>query len=116
MTGTRSRVRLKLQFGDTTLGPGKITLLECVSSEGSISAAARRLGLTYRRAWHLLNTLQQALDEPLLVTEIGGKDKGGAKLTPLGETLIRLYREAEAKATENAVPLLDVLNQHRQQV
>jgi len=102
-------IRLKIKIADTTLGPGKITLLESVLHEGSISGAARACGMTYRRAWFLLDTLQKTMQTPLLVTRIGGKNKGGTSLTPLGKKLITLYREAEKQSAEITRPLLDTL-------
>lgn len=113
MAEEAARVRLKIQFGGTSVGPGKIALLEAVAREGSISAAGRSMGMAYRRAWHLLRTLQDALEAPLLVTETGGRDKGGASLTPFAETLIRHYRAAEIAANRDAAELMDYLARNR---
>jgi len=112
MTGLETKVRLKLQLGGTSIGPGKIMLLETVAREGSISSAARALGMAYRRAWHLLNTLQEAFDQPVIITEMGGKDKGGATLTPFGKDLIEQYRKAEEQACKHSKPLLRMLAKH----
>ncbi|HEY9080341.1 winged helix-turn-helix domain-containing protein [Magnetovibrio sp.] len=112
MTGHEAKVRLKIQLNGTSIGPGKIMLLESVVREGSISSAARAMGMAYRRAWHLLNTLQEAFDQPVITTEMGGKEKGGATLTPLGKDLIDLYRAAEAKACKDSEPLLKMLAKH----
>lgn len=112
MTGLEAKVRLKIQLGGTSIGPGKIMLLETVVREGSISSAARAMGMAYRRAWHLLNTLQEAFDQPVMTTEMGGKAKGGATLTPFGKALIEQYRMAEEQADKNAQPLLKMLAKH----
>jgi len=107
-----AKIRLKVQLGGTSIGPGKIKLLETVEREGSISSAARAMGMAYRRAWHLLNTLQETFDQPVLTTEMGGKAKGGATLTPFGKELVKHYRMAEEQADKNAQPLLKMLAKH----
>jgi len=112
MTGHDAKVRLKVQVGGTSIGPGKIMLLETVVREGSISSAARALGMAYRRAWHLLNTLQEAFDQPVIKTEMGGKEKGGATLTPFGKELVKQYRMAEEEACKHSKPLLQMLAKH----
>ena len=85
-------VRTKLFIADETIGLGKIDLLEKLGEVGSISAAARQMGMSYKRAWFLLNSMQSGFREPLFVAERGGLKRGGTTLTPLGEDLIRRYR------------------------
>lgn len=85
-------VRTKLFIADETIGLGKVNLLELLSEVGSISAAARQMGMSYRRARFLLDSMQSGFCEPLFVTKRGGSNRGGAKLTPLGKDLIRRYR------------------------
>ena len=85
-------VRTKLFIADETIGLGKIDLLERLGELGSISAAARQMGMSYRRAWFLLNSMQSGFREPLFVAERGGLQRGGTTLTLLGEDLIRRYR------------------------
>ena len=85
-------VRTKLFIADETIGLGKIDLLERLGEVGSISAAARQMGMGYRRAWFLLNSMQSGFCEPLFVAERGGSQRGVTKLTPLGEDLIKRYR------------------------
>lgn len=85
-------VRTKLFIADEAIGLGKIDLLERLGEVGSISAAARQMGMSYRRAWFLLNSMQSGFREPLFVTERGGSHRGGTTLTPLGKDLIRHYR------------------------
>ena len=85
-------VRTKLFIADETIGLGKIVLLEKLGEVGSISAAARKMGMSYKRAWFLLNSMQSGFREPLFVAERGGSKRGGTTLTPLGADLIRRYR------------------------
>ena len=85
-------VRTKLFIADETIGLGKIDLLEKLGEVGSISAAARQMGMSYKRAWFLLNSMQSGFREPLFVAERGGSQRGGTTLTPLGADLIRRYR------------------------
>ena len=85
-------VRTKLFIADETIGLGKIDLLERLGEAGSISAAARQMGMSYKRAWFLLNSMQSGFREPLFIAERGGSQRVGTTLTPLGEDLIRRYR------------------------
>ena len=85
-------VRTKLFIADETIGLGKIDLLERLGEVGSISAAARQMGMSYKRAWFLLNSMQSGFREPLFVAEPGESKRVGTTLTPLGEDLIRRYR------------------------
>ncbi len=80
------------------LGPGKVDLLESIGREGSISKAARERHLSYRRAWNMVDTMNQCFKEPLVISVTGGKGGGGAQLTPAGEKVIQLYRKMEKKA------------------
>ncbi|HTJ92957.1 MAG TPA: LysR family transcriptional regulator [Pararobbsia sp.] len=80
------------------VGPGKIDLLEAVREHGSISAAARSMNMSYRRAWMLMDELNQSLKSPATVSEHGGNTGGRSVLTPVGEEIIRLYRGIEAEA------------------
>lgn len=94
-----ARFHLRLQGpAHEPIGPGKISLLEAIASEGSISAGAKRHKMSYRRAWQLVDEINQALQSPAVLTAVGGRKGGGAVLTPEGQTLVRLYREVEAQA------------------
>ncbi len=93
------RSRFRILSGDLiALGPGKVDLLESIGREGSISQAARERHLSYRRAWNMVDTMNQCFKEPLVVSITGGKGGGGAKLTPTGEKVIQLYRKMGKKA------------------
>lgn len=80
------------------IGPGKIALLEAITETGSISAAARQLGMSYRRAWVLVDEMNKALKSPAVTTAAGGSHGGGTALSPVGEALVRHYRAAENAA------------------
>ena len=97
MAGTRLSIRIDLENGDR-IGPGKIALLEAIRSTGSISAAARALDMSYRRAWLLVEEVNHALREPAVAAEAGGRRGGGAVVTPAGEQLVGLYRTIESHA------------------
>lgn len=88
--------RLRITVGDThVIGPGKIALLEAVRTHGSITAAARSVGMSYPKAWRLLDELNQHLKFPALHSAKGGETGGHTTLTTVGEELIRHYRNIE---------------------
>ncbi len=93
------QLRLKLGVGDDTIGPGKIDLLRKIDTLGSISAAAREMGINYRRAWFLLETMNTALGRPTAQTTKGGAAGGGATLTDTGRAVIAAYENC-LKETE----------------
>jgi molybdate transport system regulatory protein len=101
MVGTRLSIRIDLENGNR-IGPGKIALLEAIRSTGSISAAARALHMSYRRAWLLVEEVNHALREPAVAAETGGRRGGGAVVTPAGERLVGLYRTIESHARNAA--------------
>jgi molybdate transport system regulatory protein len=84
------------------VGPGKVALVEAIGETGSISAAARQLGMSYRRAWLLVDELNRALKKPAVIGVAGGKHGGGAVLTAEGKDLVRCYRAVEAVARSAA--------------
>lgn len=86
--------------GALRVGPGKIALLEAIEARGSISAAAKELGMSYRRAWLLVDETNQCLHKPAVETAAGGARGGGARLTPAGTELVRRYRAIESAAAE----------------
>lgn len=101
MAAPRLSIRIDLASGDR-IGPGKIALLEAIHSTGSISAGARSLGMSYRRAWLLVEEVNDALREPAITAETGGRSGGGAVLTPVGQRVIDLYRAIETMARSAA--------------
>lgn len=102
-TPTRVQFRLRIHRGeDIAIGPGKVALLEAIAATGSISGAARRLDMSYRRAWLLIDQLNQALSSPAVLTATGGVRGGGAQLTAVGEEVVRRYRAIEDAARRAA--------------
>ena len=81
------------------MGPGKAELVERIARTGSISAAAREMGMSYRRAWQLVEALNAAFREPVVETAIGGRRGGGARVTRYGEGLVARFRAMEARAS-----------------
>lgn len=96
-------VRPRLYLGEAvSIGPGKIDLLRAVGETHSISAAARRLGVPYKRAWLLIDTLNQGFGRPVVATATGGRGGGGASLTPLGQELVVAYDALEKRLNAEA--------------
>lgn len=94
----RARPRLRILLGaGHKLGPGKIDLLEAIEVTGSITAAGRAMGMSYRRAWVLIDEANRMFTEPLVVTAAGGTGGGGARLTDLGRDLVAAFRRIEAR-------------------
>jgi molybdate transport system regulatory protein len=85
--------------GTPAMGPGKAELIERIAETGSISAAARAIGMSYRRAWQLVEALNAAFKEPVIVTAVGGERGGGARVTPYGRRQVALFRKMESKAS-----------------
>jgi molybdate transport system regulatory protein len=93
--------RLRIRNGDDiAVGPGKIALLEAVANTGSITAAAKLLGMSYRRAWLLVDTMNRCFKSRVVETEAGGNRGGGTRLTALGAEVVRSYRRIEARAAK----------------
>jgi molybdate transport system regulatory protein len=94
------RPQIRIMFRKAiAMGPGKADLLQAIGETGSISAAARRMKMSYRRAWLLVDTMNQSFDGPLVETATGGNHGGGARITELGQEVLRRYREMDAKAS-----------------
>jgi molybdate transport system regulatory protein len=102
MQHPKAHVRLDLSAA-LSIGPGKISLLEAIARSGSLSAAARELDMSYRRAWLLLHSINEGFEEPVVVLNAGGKEGGGSRLTSFGETLVRRYRNFQAAVQTLAV-------------
>jgi molybdate transport system regulatory protein len=102
--------RLRIKSGDDiAVGPGKIELLEAIASTGSITAAAKSLGMSYRRAWLLVDTMNRCFKSRVVDTEVGGTRGGGTQLTAVGARLVRSYRLIEARAAKAAATEIAVL-------
>src|SRR6201996_8474443 len=102
-TMTDVSVSFRVDFGPgCAIGPGKVALLEHISRTGSLSEAARRLKMSYRRAWLLLEDLNTAFQQPVALMSVGGRGGGGASLTEFGMQLVRSYRELESHIQKRA--------------
>jgi molybdate transport system regulatory protein len=96
-------VRFRVDLGrDEAIGPGKIALLEQIERAGSLSQAARELGMSYRRAWQLLDSLNRCFRARVALTAKGGRRGGGATVTAFGHQLIRTYRDFDAEVQARA--------------
>lgn len=93
----------------SAIGPGKADLLEAIQHSGSISAAARQMGMSYKRAWDLVDTMNKCFREPLVTTAAGGSYGGGAHVTEFGQHILKQYRDIEEKANASVAADLQVL-------
>ena len=92
-------IKLRIDFDDDRyIGHGRIELLELIGHHGSIAKAAKQMGMSYKRAWYLVDDFSAIFSEPLIERQHGGKGGGAAVLTPLGTEVVRQYRQMEAKA------------------
>lgn len=94
-----TRLTLRLDFANgTQIGPGKVRLLEAIADAGSIAAAGRSMGMSYRRAWLLVDQINRAFTQPAVTGQTGGSGGGGTALTDWGRELVALYRQVEAES------------------
>lgn len=109
-----AKLSIRIDFdGGHRVGPGKIALLQAIAREGSISAAARALGMSYRRAWRLVEETGAILGEAAVQSKAGGAAGGGAVLTRAGRHLVKQYEALEQAAGEAARPMLKSLQKLR---
>ena len=99
--GARLRIVMR---PEVAIGPGKADLLEGIRETGSIAAAGRRLRMSYKRAWMLVESMNRCFREPVVETSRGGSGRGGATLTPTGERVLASYRRMEALTEEAIAP------------
>lgn len=109
MSNTSIKIRLH-HHDNIAFGPGKADLLDAIKEYGSISAAGRSMGMSYKRAWDLVQTMNQSFKQPLVATSKGGNQKGGAVVTDLGETILLQYREAQKMADIATAEQLKILS------
>jgi len=101
-------IKIHIPFGDeSAIGPGKADLLEAIHATGSISAGARHMSMSYKRAWDLVDTMNRCFIEPLVVTATGGSHGGGSQVTEFGCNVLRRFREIEAKANASVQAEMD---------
>jgi molybdate transport system regulatory protein len=99
MRHPRGALKLRVMFGaEIAMGPGKASLLEAIGATGSISESARSLGMSYRRAWLLVDTMNRCFREPVVASAAGGARGGGARITPFGREVLSRYRAMRARA------------------
>lgn len=104
------KLKAQLLCGDElALGPGKADLLEAIQAEGSISGAGRKLGMSYRRTWLLVDTMNRCWSEPLVETTPGGGEQRGARVSAAGLEVLAAYRALEAALSAAAAGPLKVL-------
>jgi len=99
MTRYRGLTLRVLGKGAPAIGPGKAELIERIGETGSISAAARAMGMSYRRAWQLVEALNRDFRQPVVTTAVGGTRGGGAQVTPFGRRVVAAFRAMEGKAS-----------------
>jgi molybdate transport system regulatory protein len=107
MAAAKNKIRLRLRIDvdrEAAIGPGKIALLEAIVETGSISAAARKLGMSYRRAWLLVEDINSRLRKPAVTRATGGKQGGSSEVTESGRQLVQLFRKVEATAYVRSLP------------
>lgn len=108
-----ARIRISIVFeSGARIGPGKAALLESIRDTGSISAAARDMGMSYKRAWLLLDSINQAFTKPVVTAAPGGAGGGGAALTSFGTEVLERYRRICEQAAEMAADDLAALARH----
>lgn len=106
------KITVRVYCGDEiAMGPGKADLLDAIAAHGSISAAARAMGMSYRRAWLLVDAMNRCWAEPLVRTSPGAARGAGARLTPFGAQTLATYRAAQAGAADGALPAGTALEQ-----
>lgn len=94
------KIRLPYQHL-VAIGPGKADLLEAIGRSGSISAGAREMGMSYKRAWDLVDAMNKSFRQPLVSTATGGSHGGGAKVTEFGQEVLERYRQLEQIASQS---------------
>lgn len=102
-------LRLRILFNDAMIGPGKAELLERIRDTGSIAAAGRQMEMSYKRAWMLVEEMNGAFLDPLVVSTRGGPGGGGAQLTEAGARVLTLYHSIVAAAQTAAASSIDAL-------
>ena len=107
-------VRLRLQIAPgIAFGPGKADLLDGIRETGSIAAAGRRMRMSYKRAWQLVEELNRLFDTPLVAASKGGSGGGGAELTRAGADVLARYRRMHAACCEAVAADFAALSRHR---
>ena len=105
-----TNIKIRIPLGKlSAMGPGKADLLDAIERTGSISAAGRDLGMSYKRAWDLVDTMNRCFREPLVRTATGGSHGGGAAVTEFGHQVLKKYRALVLKANHSVQPEIQEL-------
>ncbi len=108
MRHARGPTKLRVMFGsDIAMGPGKAELLQAIERTGSISAAAKRLGISYRRTWILVDTMNRCFREPVVDSSTGGQGGGGAAVTAFGKRVLASFHAMQARVDRALDPELE---------
>ena len=108
---------IRLLLGNNfSLGPGKIELINAIGAAGSISGAAKMVGMSYRRAWNLVDSINQDFSTPVIITSSGGKGGGGAVVSDIGLEIIKRYQCIEAKALASVNDDLEEFQSYLQKI
>lgn len=95
-TGARLKIQARVMLDEEiAFGPGKADLLDAIATTGSISAAGKQLGMSYRRTWLLVDTMNRCFQQPLVETATGGVQGGGTRLTEYGGDILKRYRQLQ---------------------
>lgn len=101
ITGARLKIQARIMLDEEiAFGPGKADLLDAIQATGSISAAGKQLGMSYRRAWMLVDSMNRCFQQPLVQTATGGTQGGGTQLTELGEDILKRYRQLQKQINQ----------------
>ncbi len=95
----KSRIWIESEAG-MFLGNGRVRLLKAIEETGSLSKAARIINLSYKKAWNLLDSINNNAKEPIVITSTGGKDGGGARVTPYGKELIKQFEKVNSETID----------------
>ena len=98
------KMRIRVYVGDHMLGPGKMELLGHIDATGSLAAAAKKMRMSYMRAWTLVQNLNEASDRPMVEMYRGGLGGGAAKVSQFGKKILALYQSMERESTKAATP------------
>lgn len=95
-SGAQLKIQARLLLEDEiAFGPGKADLLDAIAATGSISAAGKHLGMSYRRAWLLVDAMNRCFAQPLVETATGGNQGGGTRVTDFGNQVLQTYRQLQ---------------------
>ena len=97
----RANIKIRIPFDDVyAIGPGKADLLDAIIEKGSISAAAKLMGMSYKRAWDLVDTMNKSFSQAIVITSTGGSRGGGAEVTAFGLDVLKRYRHLQLLASQ----------------